>query len=180
MKKSLLPLLLTTIVSTNVLAVTPTCEYIEKEAKYYGTSPLNGLELIANNQDAVNPTKLTFTEHFNQAVRIENYQHVRMYDYEEENDVFSFVTAEKRKSGFYKGQVLRVELTKISETEYDVMFRTDKSYKGKPGNKVVVWSNDHHKHILRDRSLDPTKPIRYTVTPESLKKVKTFKCKSKK
>lgn len=172
-------LVLTTLVSTSAFAVTPSCEYIAKESKYYGTSPLNGLELVADDQKAVNPTKLTFSDHFNQYLRIENFQSVRMHEYQEEDGVYSFVTAEKKKSGFYKGLVLKVELTKISDTEYDVMFLTDK-YRGEIGNKTVYWPNEHHKNILRDRKADRSKPIRYHVTPESLNKVKTFKCEPKK
>ncbi len=180
MKKSIAPLVLSVLLSSNAFAVTPTCEYIAKESKYYGTSSLNGLELIANDQQSVNPTKLTFSDNFNQYLRIENFQSVRMHEYKEEDGVFSFVTAEKRSSGFYKGLVLKVELTKISDTVYDVMFRTDEEYKGEIGNKKVVWSAGHHKNILRDRKADRTKPIRYTVTPESLEKVRTFKCRNKK
>ncbi|OLQ93532.1 hypothetical protein BIY22_03300 [Vibrio panuliri] len=168
------------LVSTSAFAVTPSCEYIAKESKYYGTSPLNGLELVASDQKSVNPTKLTFSDHFNQYLRIENFQSVRMHEYKEENGVFSFVTTEKKSSGFYKGLTLKVELTKVSETEYDVMFKTDKEYQGEIGKKTVVWSAEHHKNILRDRKADRTKPIRYNVTPESLEKVKTFKCEPKK
>lgn len=179
MKIYAIPLIISTLVSTSALAVTPTCEYIKKESAHYGTSALNGLVLIANDKEGVNPTKLTFSDHFNQYVKIENLASVRMYEYTQENNKFSFVTAKKRSSGFYKGLTLKIELTKLSDTEFDVMFRTDKKYEGKPGKKVVVWSSEQHKNILRDKKIDPTKPIRYTVTPKSLEKVKTFKCQSK-
>lgn len=178
--KSILPLILSTLLSTSAFAVTPTCEYIAKESKYYGTSALNGLVLIADDERVVNPTKLSFSDHFNQYLRIENFQSVRMHDYKEEDGFYSFVTSEKKSSGFYKGLTLKIELKKISDTEYDVMFRTDEEYKGEIGNKKVVWSSGHHKNILRDRNADRSKPIRYKVTPESIQKVKTFKCRSKK
>ncbi|MHA2811625.1 hypothetical protein [Vibrio campbellii] len=179
-KSILIPLILSGLVSTSALAVTPTCEYIAKESKYYGTSALNGLVLVVDDERVVGPTKLSFSDNFNQYLRIENFQTVRMHDYKEEDGVYSFVTSEKKSSGFYKGQTLKIELKKISDTEYDVMFRTDEKYTGEIGDKKVQWSAGHHKNILRDRKADRSKPIRYKVTPESVQKVKTFKCESKK
>ncbi|EMI4513157.1 hypothetical protein V6560_000646 [Vibrio parahaemolyticus] len=179
-KSILIPLMLSGLISTSAFAVTPTCEYIAKESKYYGTSDLNGLVLVADDERVIGPTKLTFSDNFNQYLRIENFQSVRMYDYKSEDGLYSFVTAEKDDSGFYEGIVLKIELKKVSDTEYDVMFRTDKEYKGEIGNKKVVWSSDHIENIFMDQNADRRKPIRYKVTPESIQKVKTFKCRSKK
>ncbi|ELL0596553.1 hypothetical protein Q6U54_002149 [Vibrio vulnificus] len=179
-KSILIPLMLSGLISTSAFAVTPTCEYIAKESKYYGTSDLNGLVLVADDDRVVNPSKLSFSDNFNQYLRIENFQTVRMHDYKEEDGFYSFVTSEKNNNGFYKGQTLKIELKKISDTEYDVMFRTDEKYTGEIGDKKVQWSAGHHKNILRDRKADRTKPIRYKVTPESIQKVKAFKCESKK
>lgn len=175
-KKALL--LSTLLFASNTFAVTPTCEYIAKESKYYGTSPLNGLELVANDDRIVNPSRLKFSDNFNQYLRIENFQSVRMYEYKEEDGLISFVTTEKRNTGFYKGLTLKITLKKVSDTEYDVMFLTDK-YRGEIGSKTVYWPNEHHKNILRDRKADRTKPIRYVVTEESIKAKKEFKCREK-
>lgn len=177
MKKTLL-LLSSLLFASNALAVTPTCDYIAKESKYYGTSPLNGLELVASDERQVNPDRLKFSDHFSQYLRIANFQSVRMYEYEQDGNKFSFVTKERRKSGFYKGVVLKIILEKVSEKEYDVMFLTDE-YHGELGNKTLVWSEGHHKNILADRAADRNKPIRYVVTDESLKAKKEFKCLEK-